>query len=53
MEIDPKTGNDYFVAGQYAESQVDSLESLQNVPVTGVRGRASMPLRNLARITRT
>jgi multidrug efflux pump subunit AcrB len=53
--IDPKTGNDYFVAGQYAENTIDSIETLQNVPITGagVRSHVSMPLRNMAAVSRT
>jgi multidrug efflux pump subunit AcrB len=52
--IEPKSGNDYFVAGQYREADVQSIETLQNVPITGngpMKG-LSVPARNLARITR-
>jgi multidrug efflux pump subunit AcrB len=52
--IDPRSGNDYFVAGQYREEAVDSLEDLRNVPITGAGARrgVSMPVRNIARIDR-
>jgi CzcA family heavy metal efflux pump len=52
--IDPKSGNDYFVAGQYREEAVDSIETLQNVPITGAGANKdkSVPARSLARIHR-
>jgi multidrug efflux pump subunit AcrB len=31
--IEPKTGNDYFLTAQYPESEINSLETLKNVPV--------------------
>ncbi len=53
--IDPRTGNDYFVAGQYREDKIDSLETLQNVPITGSgdQGILSIPIRNMSRLERT
>jgi CzcA family heavy metal efflux pump len=52
--IDPRSGNDYFVAGQYRESDVDSIETLRNVPVTGKITRdVSVPARSLANIERS
>ena len=53
--IDPKSGNDYFVAGQYREENCDSLEALKNVPITGVGAQhnVSMPVRNIAEIERS
>ncbi len=56
--IDPRSGNDYFVAGQYPESKIDSIQTIQNVPITPARKKKgklplSVPLRNLARISRT
>jgi multidrug efflux pump subunit AcrB len=32
--IEPKTGNDYFLAAQYYEDEINSLETLQNIPVS-------------------
>jgi multidrug efflux pump subunit AcrB len=31
--IDPKSGNDYFLTAQYPESDIDSFETLKNIPV--------------------
>ena len=47
--------DDYFVAGQYDENRIDTLEALENVPVTGAGAKRnlSMPLRNMAKISRT
>src|SRR5262249_35369962 len=50
--LDPKTGNDYFVAGQYRENTIDSIETLKNVPITGTRSRRPVPVRNIAQIAR-
>jgi HAE1 family hydrophobic/amphiphilic exporter-1 len=32
--IEPKTGNDYFLTAQYYEKEINSLETLQNIPVS-------------------
>jgi multidrug efflux pump subunit AcrB len=32
--IEPKTGNDYFLAAQYSEKEINSLETLKNIPVS-------------------
>ncbi|MGH7917521.1 MAG: efflux RND transporter permease subunit, partial [Candidatus Binataceae bacterium] len=51
--IDPKTGNDYFLAAQYAEKNINSLESLENIPVRSVNHGAredSVLLRDVATI---
>ncbi|MGH7841711.1 MAG: efflux RND transporter permease subunit [Candidatus Binataceae bacterium] len=32
--IEPKTGNDYFLAAQYYENEIDSLETIKNIPVS-------------------
>ena len=32
--IEPKTGNDYFLTAQYYESEINSLETLENIPVS-------------------
>ena len=42
--IDPKTGNDYFLTAQYYEKNIDSIETLRNIPVLG--GEAGKPLHN-------
>ena len=38
--IDPKSGNDYFLTAQYSESDINSLETLLNIPVRGSRPRS-------------
>jgi CzcA family heavy metal efflux pump len=53
--IDPKTGNDYFLTAQYPERDIDSLDTLLNIPVKG-DGRGedhadAVLLRNVATIS--
>jgi multidrug efflux pump subunit AcrB len=52
--IDPESGNDYMVGIQDFEESIDSIETLQNVPITGRPGgqpRATL-LRNVAPVRR-
>jgi len=52
--IEPKTGNDYFLTAQYYENEINSLETLKNIPVsTPMSGRAdnAVLLRNVASIS--
>jgi HAE1 family hydrophobic/amphiphilic exporter-1 len=35
--IEPKTGNDYFLTAQYYENEINSLETLKNIPVSSSR----------------
>jgi hydrophobic/amphiphilic exporter-1 (mainly G- bacteria), HAE1 family len=52
--IDPKSGNDYYLTAQYPEADIDSIESLKNIPVRrydGEEGHAnSILLRDVATI---
>jgi multidrug efflux pump subunit AcrB len=32
--IEPKTGNDYFLTAQYYENEINSLETLEDIPVS-------------------
>jgi len=41
-------GNHYFIGAQYRESNIDSLETLRNVPITGRASKRPVPLRNVA-----
>jgi len=52
--IDPKTGNDYFLTAQYYEKNINSIETLKNIPVlSGKPGTDdALLLRNVAKITR-
>lgn len=54
--IDPKSGNDYFLTAQYNEDEINSLETLRNIPVKSsgddhARGDALL-LRDVAALTR-
>ena len=35
--IDPKTGNDYFLTAQYREKDINSVETLRNIPSSAAR----------------
>jgi multidrug efflux pump subunit AcrB len=52
--IEPKTGNDYFLTAQYSENEINSLETLKNIPVSspppGHAREDAVLLRNVARI---
>jgi multidrug efflux pump subunit AcrB len=39
--IDPKTGNPYVIGVQYPEYAVDSLQTLETIPITGLGGGSS------------
>ncbi|MCH8853784.1 MAG: efflux RND transporter permease subunit, partial [Planctomycetes bacterium] len=41
-------GNHYFIGAQYAESGIESFETLRNVPITGSKSTQPVPLRNIA-----
>ncbi len=51
--IDRRTGNHYFLGVQYPEVQIASLETLQNIPITGRVQREPILLKNIARLRRT
>ena len=52
--VDPKSGNDYFLTVQYPESDINSLETVRNIPVRRAnlnRGHENaLLLRNVATI---
>ncbi len=48
--IDPRNGNHYFMGVQYEEKDINSLDTLLNIPVTGDGSKQPVPLRNLAHI---
>jgi multidrug efflux pump subunit AcrB len=54
--IDPKSGNDYFLTAQYSEDEINSIETIRNIPVRASRGdRArndALLLRNVATVAR-
>ena len=51
--IDPKTKNQYFVGVQYFEEDIDSVETLLDVPITGLGQDKAIPLRNIATLRRS
>jgi multidrug efflux pump subunit AcrB len=53
--IDHKTGNHYFVGATYSESDIHSLSTLEEIPISSPsrNGRAPALLKNLATMTRT
>ncbi|MFQ5670623.1 MAG: efflux RND transporter permease subunit [Acidobacteriota bacterium] len=48
--IDEHNGNHYFIGAQYPEADLVSLETLRNIPITGVHNAAPVSLRTVARI---
>jgi multidrug efflux pump subunit AcrB len=50
--IDPATRNQYFVGVQYFEEDIDSVQTLLDVPVTSPRQDRPIPLRNIATLRR-
>ena len=50
--IDPLNKNQYYVGVQYREQDINLLDTLLNVPVTGPKQSAPIPLRNLVTIDR-
>ena len=48
--IDERNGNHYFMGVQYAEDDINSLDTLRNIPVTGDESVRPVLLRNVATI---
>ncbi|MGB6200428.1 MAG: efflux RND transporter permease subunit, partial [Candidatus Acidiferrales bacterium] len=48
--LDPKTGVSYSIATQTPQYRLDSLQDLENIPVTGPSGRAPQILSNVSSI---
>ena len=51
--IDPVSKNQYFVGVQYFEEDIDSVETLLDVPITGLGQDRPVPLRNIATLRRS
>ena len=51
--IDPVSKNQYFVGVQYFEEDIDSVETLLDVPITGFGQDKPIPLRNIATLRRS
>ena len=50
--IDPVSKNQYFVGVQYFEEDIDSIQTLMDVPITSPRQPRPIPLRNIATLRR-
>ena len=50
--IDPVSKNQYFVGVQYPEEDIDSVETLLDVPITSPKQEQPIPLRNIATLRR-
>jgi multidrug efflux pump subunit AcrB len=50
--IDPVSKNQYFVGVQYFEEDIDSVQTLLDVPVTSPKQDQPIPLRNIATLRR-
>jgi len=50
--IDPVSKNQYFVGVQYFEKEIDSVETLLDIPITSAKQAQAIPLRNIARLRR-
>jgi multidrug efflux pump subunit AcrB len=50
--LDPKTGVSYSIATQTPQYRIDSLQSLENIPITGTSGARPEILASLASIDR-
>jgi CzcA family heavy metal efflux pump len=51
--LNPKNGVSYFMTAQTPEYKLDSLEALQNLPVTGTSGGSAQVLGGLSSISRS
>jgi len=51
--IDPVSKNQYFVGVQYFENEIDSVDTLLDVPITSATQSTAIPLRNIAEIRRS
>jgi len=50
--IDEKNGNHYFMGVQYREEDIQSLDTLEYLPITGAGSSRPVPLQNVAKIHR-
>ena len=50
--IDPVSHNQYFVGVQYPETNIESIDTLLDVPINSPTQKRSIPLRNVASVER-
>jgi multidrug efflux pump subunit AcrB len=48
--IDPKSSNQYFVGVQYPEADISSVDTLLDIPITGLGQKSPIPLRNIVKV---
>ncbi|HET6328822.1 MAG TPA: efflux RND transporter permease subunit [Planctomycetaceae bacterium] len=48
--IDPKSSNQYFVGVQYPEQDISSVDTLLDIPITGLGQKRPIPLRNIVKV---
>ncbi|MGI8966693.1 MAG: efflux RND transporter permease subunit, partial [Limisphaerales bacterium] len=51
--IDQNNGNHYFIGAQYRESDIKSLDTILDIPITGKMQTTPIPLRNFAKFSRS
>jgi multidrug efflux pump subunit AcrB len=51
--IDHRNGNHYFIGAQYRESAIRSLDTVEDIPITGPRQRMPVMLKQIATFDRT
>lgn len=51
--IDHQTGNHYFLGVQYPEEQINSLDTLRDIPITSAVQKQPIPLKNIAAFRRS
>jgi multidrug efflux pump subunit AcrB len=51
--IDPKSKNQYFVGVSYFEQDIQSIDTLLNIPITSPTQRVPIPLSNVVSVKRT
>ncbi|MBI5755324.1 MAG: efflux RND transporter permease subunit, partial [Nitrospirae bacterium] len=51
--LDHVTGNHYFVGAQYLEEDINSFDTLENIPITSTLQKKPVLLKNIAKFNRT
>lgn len=50
--IDPKNGNHYLIGAQYREADIQSINTVLDIPITGKKQPTPIPLRTVAKFSR-
>jgi multidrug efflux pump subunit AcrB/outer membrane protein TolC len=51
--VDPKSGIDYLLGVQFHENEVSTLDEFSDIPISGRRQERTIPLHDIASITKT